>query len=161
MHKDMVNLSLLILPIVTNSTCLAHLATGVRGLSYGLLGLCVLSCRAFPYPTTQRHTLLRRLFLLSTTSLSFTLRASLYLYNPMVHGPWVGWHYITKLGGQPCDSIILFAPRARNSLNFTTKFGQNLGFEPQNMPWGGFHAHQAPNTNIVTLPWVTLSTWWS
>lgn len=29
---------------------------------------------------------------------------------------------------------------------------QNLGFEPQNMFWEGFHAKQAPNTNIVTHP---------
>ena len=32
---------------------------------------------------------------------------------------------------------------------------QNLGFEPQNMLRGGFHAQQAPSTNIVTRPRVT------
>ena len=32
-----------------------------------------------------------------------------------------------------------------------------MGFKPQNMPWGGFHAQQAPNTKIVTCPRVTLS----
>lgn len=29
-----------------------------------------------------------------------------------------------------------------NSWGFTTSFGQNMGFEPQNLLWGGFHAEQ-------------------
>ena len=65
-------------------------------------------------------------------------------------------HYKTK-GGQPCDSIMTLrsAPTIRGA--FTKGFGQNLGFKPQNLPWGGFHAQQAPNTNIMTHPRVTLS----
>ena len=65
---------------------------------------------------------------------------SLYLYNPMVGGPWVGLpnrHYITKTrGGQPCDSIMLLCPAPAIRKAFTKRFGQNLAFKLQNMPWG-------------------------
>ena len=89
---------------ITDSTCPAHSAAGVRGLSCRLLGLCTLSCRAFSYSMTQRHNSTLRLNAssldLSLIHFSYTLRASLYLYNPMVHGPWVDLssrHYITKM----------------------------------------------------------------
>jgi len=94
-------------------------------LSCRLLGLCTLSCRG---PRTQLQntrplcTQLQSLILLYDPKLNFrlqilhyasiprssidwfhywfTLSALLYLYNPMVHGPWVDLysrHYITKL----------------------------------------------------------------
>jgi len=103
------------LPMVTDSTCPAHSAAGVRALTCRLLGLYTLSCRAFSYSTTQRHNSTLRLnaswidFLLSLSRCLFKLRALLYLYNPMVCRPWVdfsNWHYIYKSKGrQPYDYI--------------------------------------------------------
>ena len=47
------NFSLLILPIVTDSTRPMCSTARVCALSYRLLGLYALSCRACPYSTTQ------------------------------------------------------------------------------------------------------------
>jgi len=51
----------------------------------------------------------------------------------------------------PMTWPLLRAPRSQFAESYKT-FDQNLGFEPQNILWGGFHAQQAPNTIIMTRP---------
>ena len=53
-HRNDVKLLFITSPKVRDSTRPTHLVLGVHGLSCGLLGLCALSCRAFPYSMTQR-----------------------------------------------------------------------------------------------------------
>ena len=54
------------------------------------------------------------------------LRASLYLYNPMVCRPWVGLHYIQNLGQTIYDSNIQFTLHAHNSRRFYNNITQNV-----------------------------------
>ena len=52
-----------------------------------------------------------------------TLRASLYLYIPMVNGPWVSWltsyYSILFLGGQPFDSTYYISLSMHFAQSFT------------------------------------------
>ena len=73
----------------------------------------------------------------------------------MVCGPWVGLssrHYITRLGWKTLWLYHTFMPCTRNSRSFTTRLGQNFGFEPQNMPWGD----SMPNRPPTQTSWLTL-----
>jgi len=70
-------------------------------------------------------------------------RASLYLYNPMVRGPWVDLysrHYNNKINGrQPYDSLTNYALHAQKMRSFyigIAIFDQNLGSKPQDFTWG-------------------------
>jgi len=91
------------------------------------------------------------------------LGALLYLYNPMVHGPWVdiyNQHYITKLrADKPMTPL-------QNTRFVPTKCGVfTSGLQLLTKIWalrpkislGGSRTQLAPNTNIVTHPRVTLS----
>jgi len=118
-------------------------------LNCGLQGLCTLSCRAFSYSTTQRHISPYFLSLSSYLSnfSSFTLRASLYLYNPMVHGPWVGlsiWHYITKLGRTTLWLYHTFRAPRPQFVELSNKIGSKLGLWASKHALGGIPCPTSP-----------------
>ena len=81
----------------------------------------------------------------------FTLKASLYLYNPMVHRIWVGRHKFTLnyiiLGQTTVDSHAPH-PHFTGSLHY---IDQNLGFKPQNPTMGGSAAQQTPRDRVPTI----------
>ena len=105
-----------------------------------LLDLCALSCRASSYYYNPRHLDFYSKFkpflhYSSYHQLTLQLRASLYLYNSMVREPWVGRLY-TNLqynaqGGQPYDSIVHFALRARNSRSSTPSLTKTWALSPK------------------------------
>lgn len=87
----------------------------------------------------------------------------LYLYNPMVRGPWVylySWHYITKLRVEnpmihlqatcsvPTNCVV---PSSR--LQLLIKI---WALSPKTS-LGGSHTQYDPKKIIMTHPWVTLS----
>jgi len=93
----------------------------------------------------------------------YLLRASLYLDNPMVHRPWVDLlqltlHYQNK-GGQSYDSLTTTWSTTTKCGVFTLglqKLDQNMGFKPQNFPWGIPHPtgpqhkhHESPSSHSV------------
>ena len=73
----------------------------------------------------------------------------------MVHRPWVGlssWNYIKKWGRTTLWLYYKFARYAHNSRRFYKILGQNLGFKPQNMPWGD----SMPNKPLTQTSWLAL-----
>ena len=66
-------------------------------------------------------------------------------------------HYKTK-GRQPRDSIMTSRSVPTNHGVFTLDLIKTWALTPKTC-LGGFHAQQAPNTNIMTHPRVTLSVW--
>ena len=77
-----------------------HSAVGVCAHSYGLYQASVhTAAKPLSIPTTQdsdlqtqsEHFIQKPISLeITSKNLTDTLRSSLYLYIPMVHGPWVG-----------------------------------------------------------------------
>jgi len=90
------------------------------------------------------------------------LRASLYLYNPMVRRPWVdlySQHYIIKIRADNPISLTNYALHAHKMWSLyigVTKLTKIWALSPKTS-LGGSRTQQSPNTNIMNHPRVTLS----
>jgi len=120
-----------------------------------LLGLCSLSCRASTYYydpipldplLPSDHAFASIYYFPKKLWTIFTLKASPYFYNPMVHKPWVGRHKFTLnyiILGQTTLWLILdsrtLCPHFAESLHY---IDQNLGFKPQKHAMGGSTTQQ-------------------
>ena len=159
----MVNFSLLILSKVTDSTCPAYSASGVRTLHCGLLGLCAHSCRAFSnstiqdtlYTVTQAPRLLMLLLYSFFFAIFYTWSLTLFIQShglrTMGRSIKPTLHYKNKVG-QPCDSIMTSRSAPINRGVFTKDLVKTWALSP-NTCLGGIPCPTSPlGFKLFVLP---------